>query len=139
MGVFNRNNKQSTQDSGATIVPHGTHIVGGINTKGTIHIDGIFEGVITAASYVVVGKTGELYGKIEAKSLTVSGVVDGVIDCDNIHILSSGRVIGELKYEKLHIDPNGLFEGNGKIKNFTLTSRYSEVKESIKSGFLAKK
>ncbi|WP_419770492.1 MAG: bactofilin family protein [Candidatus Marinarcus sp.] len=131
MGIFGRNDKQSQEQTGATVIPHGTHIIGGINTRGTIHIDGKFEGVITMATYVIIGKTGEFYGKIEAENMSVNGYVDGKIDCDEIEILSHGKVRGDLKYNHLTIEPNGLFEGQGKVKNYTLSSRYKHVTESI--------
>lgn len=136
MGVFGKSNQQSSQQTGATVIPYGTHLIGGIDTKGSIHIDGKFEGVIASASYITVGKTGEFYGKIEATNISVSGFVDGSIDCEEMHILSTGKVIGELAYEKLTIESDGIFDGKGKRKNFTIISRYDEVKRRIQGGFL---
>jgi len=139
VGIFGKSDKQSSQQNGATVIPYGTHLIGGIDTKGSIHIDGKFEGVIASASYISVGKTGEFYGKIETKSITVSGFVDGNIDCDEMHILSTGKVIGDLEYEKLTIEADGIFDGNGKRKNFSVESRYEEVKKRIQGGFLSHK
>ncbi len=136
MGIFGPSDKQSSQQNGATVIPYGTHLIGGIDTKGSIHIDGKFEGVIASASYITVGKTGEFYGKIESKNITVSGFIDGSIDCDDMHILSTGKVIGELSYEKLIIEADGIFDGTGKRKNFSIESRYDEVKKRIQGGFL---
>jgi len=136
MGVFGKSDKHTSQQNGATVIPYGTHLIGGIDTKGSIHIDGKFEGVIASASYITVGKTGEFYGKIETKNISVSGFVDGNIDCDDMHILSSGKVIGDLAYETLTIDANGIFDGTGKRKNFSIESRYEEVKKRIQGGFL---
>ncbi len=137
MGVFGKSNQQSSQQNGATVIPYGTHLIGGIDTKGSIHIDGKFEGVIASASYITVGKTGEFYGKIEANCITVSGFVDGNIDCEEMNILSTGKVIGELSYEKLTIEADGIFDGIGHRKNLTLVSRYDEVKKRIQGGFLS--
>ncbi len=131
MGIFSSNDKQPHEQIGATVIPSGTHIIGGIKTEGTIHIDGKFEGVISMAKYVVIGKTGEFYGKIEAQSISVNGYIDGKIDCNEIAILSHGKVRGELKYNHLSIEPNGLFEGQGKLKNYTFSGRYAHVEESI--------
>lgn len=132
MGIFGGNDKRSQEQIGATVIPQGTHLIGGITTKGTIHIDGKFEGVISMAKYVIIGKTGEFYGKIEAENLSVNGYVDGKIDCDEIEILANGKVRGDLKYRHLTIEPKGMFEGQGKVKNYTLSSRYAHLQESIK-------
>ena len=139
MGIFGKSDKQSSEQNGATIIPYGTHLVGGIDTKGSIHIDGKFEGVIASASYISIGKTGEFYGKIEANSISVSGFLDGHIDCVEMNILSTGKVIGELTYERLVIEPNGIFDGKGKRKNLNIVSRYDEVKRKIQGTFLSQK
>lgn len=131
MGIFGSNDKQSHEQIGATVIPCGTHFIGGVKTDGTIHIDGKFEGVISMAKYVIIGKTGEFYGKIEAQSISVNGYVDGKIDCNEIAILANGKVRGELKYNHLSIEPNGIFEGQGKLKNYTFSGRYEHVKESL--------
>ncbi len=138
MGVFGKSNKQSSQQNGATVIPFGTHLIGGIDTQGSIHIDGKFEGVIASASYISIGKTGEFYGKIETKSISVSGFLDGNIDCNDMHILSTGKVIGELTYEKLTMEENGIFDGVSKRKNFSIESRYDEVKKRIQGGILTR-
>ena len=139
MGIFGKSDKQSSQQNGATVIPYGTHLIGGIDTKGSIHIDGKFEGVIASASYISIGKTGEFYGKIETKGISVSGFVDGNIDCEEMHILSTGKVIGELSYESLSIETNGIFDGKSDKKNFSIESRYEEVKKRIQGGFLSHK
>jgi len=139
VGIFGKSDKQSSEQNGATIIPYGTHLVGGIDTKGSIHIDGKFEGVIASASYISIGKTGEFYGKIEANSISVSGFLDGHIDCVEMNILSTGKVIGELTYERLVIEPNGIFDGKGKRKNLNIVSRYDEVKRKIQGTFLSQK
>ena len=136
MGVFGKSDQQSSQQTGATVIPYGTHLIGGIDTHGSIHIDGKFEGVIASASYISIGKTGEFYGKIETKSISVSGFVDGNIDCEEINILATGKVIGDLTYETLSIEPDGIFDGKSNRKNFSIESRYDEVKKRIQGGFL---
>ncbi len=131
MGIFSGTNSKPNEQITATVIPNGAHIIGGIKTEGIIHIDGKFEGVISMAKHVIIGKTGECYGKIEAQNISVNGYVDGKVDCENITILKHGKVKGELKYNHLVIEPDGIFEGQGKLKNYTFTGRYSHVKESI--------
>jgi len=45
MGIFGKANKRTVKN-GATVIAHGTCIIGGITTEGSVHIDGKFEGVI---------------------------------------------------------------------------------------------
>lgn len=130
MGVFNKSDKRSTQH-GATVVAAGTCIIGGISTKGPVHIDGKFEGVILEADVITIGTTGEVIGDIKANNLVVNGLFDGKIDCNEVQILAEGRVIGEMRYNELIIDPKGKFEGRGIRKNSDLQSRYNEIEQKI--------
>ena len=130
MGVFNKSDKGSTPN-GATVIAQGTCIIGGISTKGTVNIDGKFEGVILEADVIAIGQTGEVIGDIKANNLVVNGLFDGKIDCNIVQILENGKVIGDMKYNELIIEPNGKFEGRGIRKDSDLKSRYNEVEQKI--------
>jgi cytoskeletal protein CcmA (bactofilin family) len=136
MGVFSKSDKRSSTNN-ATIIPQGTCIIGGINAKGTVVIDGKFEGVILEAEVISIGLTGEVIGDIKADNLIVNGLFDGKIDCDKIQILSKGKVIGEIKYNELEIEKNGQFEGTGIKKNSNLKSRYNDVENKLNKILLA--
>ncbi len=126
MGIFSRNDKKSKSKTGTTIISNGTVIKGGIDTSGDLYCDGKFEGMIIANS-ITVGKTGEIIGNINVKNLTVNGLIDGIIDVDTVHILDQGKVLGKMRYKTLTIDNNGIFEGEGKMKNSTLVSQYQKL------------
>ncbi len=128
MGIFNTDDKQSAPQTGTTVISDGTFIRGGIETIGDVFCDGKFEGAISANS-LTIGKSGEIIGNVTVKTLNVSGVVDGIINADDVNILESGRVIGKLQYTHLAIDKNGVFEGEGKLKNSTNTSQYQSLAE----------
>ncbi len=130
MGFFGKTNKRTTQN-GATVIAQGTCIIGGISTEGTVHIDGKFEGVILEADVISIGNTGEVIGDIKANNLIVNGLLDGKIDCNEVHILSSGRVIGTMQYNELTIEEDGKFEGQGIRKGSKLKSRYDEIETKI--------
>ena len=136
MGVFNKSDKRSSTNT-TTIIPQGTCIIGGINSKGTVLIDGKFEGVILEAEVISIGLTGQVIGDIKADSLIVNGLFDGKIDCNKMQILSKGKVIGEIRYNELEIEKNGQFEGTGIKKNSDLKSRYNDVENKLNKILLA--
>ena len=127
MGIFSRANKQAKQQIGTTVINNGTLLKGMIDTKGSLFIDGRFEGIIVAAQDVTIGKNGEVLGEIRSKVLTVNGMIDGLFDVEQVNILGSGHVIGRMQYDELIIEPNGIFEGEGKKRNSTLSSKYSQL------------
>ena len=127
MGFFSKSNKSSSENTGTTIIAEGTHMKGGIDTQGSVYIDGKFEGVISSESSIIIGTTGEFIGEIKSKSITVNGIVDGIINSDDIVILEAGKIIGKICYQSLSIEPNGVFEGEGKMRNSTLVSKYDQL------------
>jgi len=127
MGIFNKTNKKPAKQTGTTVISHGTTMKGMIDTKGSIFIDGRFEGILVATEDVTIGKNGEVLGEVRAKVLTVNGMIDGLFDVGQVNILGSGRVIGKMQYDELIIEQNGIFEGEGKKKNSTMSSQYNKL------------
>jgi len=127
MGIFNKTNKKPKEQIGTTVISSGTTMKGMIDTKGSIFIDGRFEGIIVATQDVTIGKTGEVLGEIRAKVLTINGMVDGLFDVGQVNILGSGKVLGKMQYDELVIEQNGIFEGEGKKKNSTMSSQYNKL------------
>ena len=129
MGIFNNNDKQTVQQAGTTVISDGTFIRGGIDTAGSIFIDGKFEGVIVAGESLTIGKTGEVVGEVRVKNIVVSGLLDGMVDVEDAHILETGKVLGKMQYQNLVIEKLGIFEGEGKMKNSNLVSKYKGVEQ----------
>jgi cytoskeletal protein CcmA (bactofilin family) len=127
MGIFNKTDKKPAKETGTTVINTGTSMKGMIDTKGSIFIDGKFEGIIVATEDVTIGKNGEVLGEICAKVLIVNGMIDGLFDVGQINILGSGRVVGKIQYDDLIIEQNGIFEGEGKKKNSTVSSQYNKL------------
>ena len=67
MGIFSKSSKQSKPQTGTTVINNGTTLKGMIDTKGSIFIDGRFEGIIIATQDVTIGKNGEVLGEIKSK------------------------------------------------------------------------
>jgi cytoskeletal protein CcmA (bactofilin family) len=127
MGIFSKTNKKPKEQTGTTVISKGTVLKGMIDTKGSIFIEGRFEGIIVATEDVTIGKNGEVLGEIRAKVLTVNGNIDGLFDVGHANILGLGRVIGKMQYDELTIEKNGVFEGEGKKKNSTNCSQYNKL------------
>lgn len=78
---------------------------------------------------VTVGESGELYGDIKCQTIVIGGLVDGVVDANVIHILSSGRVVGQMIYSKITIEENGFFDGKTTLRGNSLQSKYAEIEQ----------
>jgi cytoskeletal protein CcmA (bactofilin family) len=99
---------------------------GEIETQGTLRIDGVVEGNVTA-DWVVVGETARMKGDISARGIVVGGRVDGNLRAkDIVEIKNKGQVSGEIFTAKLNIAEGAIFDGKS-----TMQKEESNVVELI--------
>lgn len=85
-------------------------VKGDISAASDLHIDGTVEGDITCEA-LVQGETGAITGAISAKSARLSGRIDGSISCNDIVILKSARITGDVRYDTLTIEQGAQVDG----------------------------
>ena len=115
MGFFGRKKKKQVAVQSASIITPGTSIKGEIRCDGNILINGEFEGDIISQSEVVVGKSGNVRGHIQAQKLLVSGMFAGEYTGEVIDIMPYGKVYRDVIVNNIVIEPNAVFEGETKI------------------------
>ena len=74
------------------IISAGTRIVGNITDGDVIHIDGRLDGDVSCRE-LVIGSTGAVTGKIQAKSLELYGELNGSLAVENLFIAGTARFI----------------------------------------------
>lgn len=94
-----------------SIISYDTKIKGDIWGGDTIHIDGKLEGNIMC-NEVIIGTRGYIVGDIKAKSLSVYGTVNGVIETDDLFVANNARLVGNAYYNKIALEPGAYVEGN---------------------------
>lgn len=92
------------------IISSGTRIVGNITDGDVIHIDGRLDGDVNCRE-LVIGSTGAVNGKIQAKSLELYGELNGSLAVENLFIAGSARFIGDSIYKTIAIEPGAVLEG----------------------------
>ena len=112
MGIFKSKRQPNRPVGGKTIIAEGCVISGEITElKGALHIDGRVDGIIDSEYGVSIGVNGHVNGLVKAKSIVLSGVLDGKIACEKIDVLSTGKLIGELVCSEVTIETGGKFIG----------------------------
>ena len=84
------------------IISAGTRIVG--------NIDGRLDGDVSCRE-LVIGSTGAVTGKIQAKSLELYGELNGSLAVENLFIAGTARFIGDSVYKTIAIEPGAVLEG----------------------------
>jgi cytoskeletal protein CcmA (bactofilin family) len=81
-----------------------------------MHVDGLFEGSIDSSEDISVGRHGCIRGRVRARNVTVSGVLEGELICDQLHIERGGQVRATVCSDNLSIDPQGCFVGERRLQ-----------------------
>ncbi len=111
-----------------TFIGANSSIKGEAELKGTIRIDGKFEGNIRA-DWVVIGEKGYMKGDIYATGVIVGGTIEGnIIASESLEIKSKGRVYGDVQTKKLTIIEGGVFEGRSRMKD---QSKVVELEQKV--------
>jgi cytoskeletal protein CcmA (bactofilin family) len=131
MGIFSKSSTKTKSKTSynATIISDDCVIVGGITTGSDVVVNGKFEGIMSSKQAITVGQSGELCGDIKCETIVIGGLVDGIIEANTIHILSSGRVVGQMVYSKITIEENGFFDGKTTLRGNSLQSKYAEIEQ----------
>jgi cytoskeletal protein CcmA (bactofilin family) len=95
-----------------TIIGPDTILYGELKTKGTVRIDGVLEGNVSA-EWVIVGEKGSITGDVTARGMVVGGKITGNSrSSDVVEIKPKGEVVGEIYTSNLIIMEGAVFEGH---------------------------
>jgi len=116
MGFFKKSVPSEVKRTGLTIIAKGNKIAGEMVITGKLHIDGTVEGSITSIEDVSIGKTGVILGKLNAKNVTVNGLLEGEVECDHLHITAGGKVKANVCSIDLIMEAQSHFFGESREK-----------------------
>ncbi|MBE6038785.1 MAG: polymer-forming cytoskeletal protein [Anaerofustis stercorihominis] len=95
-----------------SIISNDIIFVGDITAGGSMRFDGSLKGNIALTGNLIVGRNALISGTITAKNVHLLGTVDGLICCEQLRILSTGKLTGDAKIQSLIIDDGAMFIGN---------------------------
>lgn len=108
--------REDFSESIDSLIGENIKIIGKIEGKGSLRIDGIVEGDIIYDGNIVIGESGKVIGNIKAGDISLGGTVNGNISSTSrVEILNTGSLIGDLEVPTIVIHENARFEGNCKM------------------------
>lgn len=111
--MFGEKGGRGDAREGMTLISEDAFFHGSLVVKGSLRVEGGFEGDISDAVDVEVGAKGRVIGNIAAETVVVAGeVVGDVVASRSIEVLASGRVTGDIRTPKLKIDEGAFFDGS---------------------------
>ena len=115
MGIFKSDDKKPRREGGKTIIAEGCSVNGEItDLQGALHVDGHIDGIVETNYDISIGQNGSVTGLIKARSIFLSGKLEGKVACERIEILATGKLVGELISGELTIETGGKFIGQSR-------------------------
>ena len=94
------------------LIGKGTVIKGDVESSGDIRVDGHLIGSLKSNGKIVVGQTGIVEGDLTCKQADISGMVKGILKCEELTSLkSTSKVEMELITKQLFIEVGAVFTG----------------------------
>ena len=107
--MFSKDNEQLESFIGS-----GTEFQGELNVKGTLRVEGRFDGKVNA-TFVILSETGVIKGEVSAKKIIIGGKVEGNLRAQEIvEIKATGKVLGGIFTKRISITEGA--KVNGKIE-----------------------
>ena len=122
----------------ASILGAGSHFTGTIKVKGTLRVEGEFDGEVECQDTLEVGRTGVVKANLKVRDAVIAGKVEGNITASSrIELQGGSHLEGDIVTKRLVIDEGVFFEGNckmGEKKSESSSSPRPATETPAKSG-----
>lgn len=113
--MFNSRSRSGMEENATgatTIIGAGTTIIGDMESKGDIRIDGTLKGNLVAKAKILVGTDGVVEGNMNGNYADIQGRVTGNIRTTDLLLLrGSAHIEGDIYAGKLQVEPTVSFNG----------------------------
>lgn len=111
-----------------------THFNGTMRFSDSLKVDGKFHGEIISNGFLYVESGAEITANIKVGSIIIGGIVRGNIEAtQQLEMLSTGKVYGNIKTAKLKIADGVVFDGKCEmIRNPESIDIFSDTVENLK-------
>ena len=98
------------------VLSKGTKIEGQFNSTESIRLDGIVTGNVYCEKKLVLGETGRVEGKIDAKDAVIMGHVVGELVVEEVlHLNSTANIEGDITAKRMTVEEGARYNGACKI------------------------
>ena len=108
-----------TIDESKTVLGSNAVFKGELTFKGTLCIDGEFEGKLTTGDKLIVAEGGVVIADIDAGTVICKGRIRGnIIASQKVEIHSTGKILGDVLSPALMIELGAVFNGKSYMSEF---------------------
>lgn len=120
--------KQSSAIGFDTVLSASTILDGTLKSEGNIRLDGHFTGKLNITGNVLVGETAEINADIDARNISIAGIVRGNVTGNKVQLLKTGRIWGNIHSNSLTTEDGAFIDGKI-IMNADLLDKKTEESE----------
>lgn len=103
------------------LIGKGTVIKGDVESSGDIRVDGHLIGSLKSNGKIVVGQTGVIEGDLTCKQADISGMVRGMLKCEELTSLkATSKVEVDMVTKQLYIEVGAIFTGKCQMSQPTV-------------------
>ncbi len=100
-----------------TIIGRDTVFKGAVTAKGTLRVDGQFEGELQTSGDLMVGSAALIKANVKAANAVIGGTIHGNLEIgEKMELLPSARIYGDIKVGVLIIGEGAIFKGACEMK-----------------------
>lgn len=115
--ILKRRTIDNLKTEETTVINAGVQLVGTIKGIGDVVLHGALEGDVRLSGILVLGKSGKIRGKIEARNVVVEGDFEGIIKAtEKVEIRDGGKCKGDIFTATIAVSENAYFDGNVKME-----------------------
>lgn len=131
--MFSDKKNKKPQILERNIIGKTTSITGDVSSEGDFRIDGNLEGTIKTKGRVVIGKEGNVKGKIICTEADIEGNFSGNLQVSSLLTLkSTANIFGDVVVEKLSVEPGARFNASCTMKGFVKELKSNEQQKKKK-------
>ena len=117
MALFRHDHSQQEEDTIETVIGPSIKVEGDFMSRGNIIVEGHVNGSVKTTRNLRIGENAVIQANVEAENAIIAGTVEGNIAIvNNLEVLSSARVSGDVTTGRLTIQDGAYFSGNCKMK-----------------------
>ena len=115
--ILKRRTIDNLKTEATTVITTGVYLSGTIKGTADVILHGALEGDVRLSGILVLGKSGKIRGKIEARNVVVEGDFEGIIKAtEKVEIRDGGKCKGDIFTATIAVSENAYFEGNVKME-----------------------
>jgi cytoskeletal protein CcmA (bactofilin family) len=115
--ILKRRTIDNLKTEETTVITAGVQLVGTIKGIADVILHGVLEGDVRLSGILVLGKSGKIRGKIEARNVVIEGDFEGTIKAtEKVEIRDGGKCKGDIFTATIAVSENAYFDGNVKME-----------------------